>query len=45
MIALYNGLRHSPILNLRVRDVDADSLILWIAQDKAGRPSSRCRRS
>ncbi len=37
MIALYTGLRHSPILNLRVRDVDADRRILWIGQDKAGR--------
>lgn len=37
MIALYSGIRHTPILSLRARDVDADRRILWIGKDKAGR--------
>ncbi|KRC34868.1 MULTISPECIES: site-specific integrase [unclassified Lysobacter] len=37
MIALYSGIRQSPILNLRARDVDPARRILWIGKDKAGR--------
>lgn len=37
MIALYTGMRQSPVLNLRVRDVDCDGRVLWIGKDKAGR--------
>jgi integrase len=34
MIAVYTGMRASPILNLRARDVD--SRVIWVAADKAG---------
>lgn len=36
MIALYTGMRHDSVLNLRARDVDCDRRILWVADDKAG---------
>jgi integrase len=36
MIALYTGMRHASVLNLRGRDVDADRRVLWIGADKAG---------
>lgn len=36
MIALYTGMRHDSVLSLRVRDVDCDRRILWVADDKAG---------
>lgn len=37
MISLYTGMRQSPVLNLRVRDVDCARRVLWIGKDKAGR--------
>lgn len=37
MIALFTGMRQSPVLNLRVRDIDCDRRVLWIGKDKAGR--------
>lgn len=37
MIALYTGMRQSPVLNLRVRDIDCERRVLWIGKDKAGR--------
>lgn len=36
MIGAFTGMRQSPILNLRVRDVDFDRLVLWVGRDKAG---------
>lgn len=36
MIALYTGMRHDSVLNLRVRDVDCEQRVLWVADDKAG---------
>lgn len=36
MIALYTGMRHDSVLNLRAQDVDCDRRILWVADDKAG---------
>lgn len=36
MIALYTGMRHDSVLNLRARDIDCDRRILWVADDKAG---------
>jgi integrase len=36
MVALYTGMRQSPVLNLRVRDVNCDARTLWIRTDKAG---------
>lgn len=36
MIALYTGMRHDSVLNLRARDVDCERRILWVADDKAG---------
>lgn len=37
MVTLFTGLRHTPALNLRARDVDVGRRVLWIGQDKAGR--------
>lgn len=36
MIALYTGMRHDSVLNLRARDVACDRRILWVVDDKAG---------
>jgi integrase len=36
MIAVYTGMRASPILNLRARDIDCDSRVIWVVADKAG---------
>ena len=36
MIALYTGMRHASVLNLRARDVDLDRRVLWVDKDKAG---------
>jgi integrase len=37
MIALYTGMRQSPILNLTVGDIDCDRRVIWVGKDKAGR--------
>ena len=37
MISAHTGMRHSPILNLRARDIDCDRRIIWIGKDKAGK--------
>lgn len=36
MIAANTGMRQSPVLNLRARDVDCEQRVLWIRADKAG---------
>lgn len=37
MVALYTGMRQSPVLNLRVGDIDVERRVLWVGRDKAGR--------
>ena len=37
MIAGFTGMRQSPVLNLRVRDIDCDKRVIWVGKDKAGR--------
>lgn len=37
MIAGHTGMRHSPVLNLRARDIDCDHRVIWVGKDKAGR--------
>ena len=37
MIAGYTGMRQSPVLNLRARDIDCEHKVIWIGADKAGR--------
>lgn len=35
-VGLHTGMRYSPILALRVADVDAERLAIWVDRDKAG---------
>jgi integrase/recombinase XerD len=35
-IGLHTGMRYSPILALRVADIDLEGLAIWVGRDKAG---------
>lgn len=37
MVAAYTGMRHTPILSLRARDIECDRRVIWVGKDKAGR--------
>ena len=36
MIGLHTGMRLSPILNLRLDEIDTDRRVIWVDRDKAG---------